>query len=236
MIKFPNEFLKGTVEITDNLRYIKEIIYHQPQDLRVVVLSEDNDLSPNHPNVIKASNLLPPIEAQIAEVDGLAEKYYSIYGTHLVDPFNTEFISALLTFIHRGGSLIFYVKDMSLFFVKAFSELMRDIYGIAIPMSGFNVPSNMMYDYSHITQWLVSMYQYNTIDAVEFCVFYPLEMQIPPDVEEKLVYDFGIYADTLADAILQFRDFQAKIKKNPLVQNALVTTEYDHRNHFKMIH
>lgn len=236
MVLFPNDFLKGTIEITDNLRYIKECIYPQPQDLRVVVLSEDNDLSPNHPNVIKASNLLPPVEAQIAEVDGLADKYFAIYGSHLgEDIFNVEFISALLTFIHRGGSLIFYCKDLKLFFVKAFSQIIAEIYGMLLPVSGTIVTGMPMYDYSHLPQWLLGMYQFNTIDAVEFCVNFPPEMQIPTAVEDRLLHEFGIYADTYESAVLQFRDFHEKMHKNPLLQNALVTTEYDLNSHFKMM-
>jgi hypothetical protein len=53
-------------------------------------------------NYIGGTCLLPPIDAKIAESDGDEMKYDACYSTHLLQPYQRQFIASLIGYLFRG--------------------------------------------------------------------------------------------------------------------------------------
>ena len=86
--------LKGTIYITDK----EEIIYTTPlnSNTKIISLDEDGILMENDA-ILVGTCLLPPIEAKIAEADGNEQLYDVIYSNHLLEPYQQQFIAAMLS-------------------------------------------------------------------------------------------------------------------------------------------
>ena len=122
--------IKGTAYITDN----PEIIYNTPMNsnTRIVSLDEDDVLVKNDA-IITGTCLLPPVQAKIAEADGNEQLYDTIYMNHLLEPYQQQFISALISFLYKGGNLIFFLPEIGYTnTMEKFIALMYSRYGIHI--------------------------------------------------------------------------------------------------------
>lgn len=98
---------------------------------KIAVLSEENILNIDDPNVIMASCLLPPPAAKIAEIDGDAEMFYQIYSEYLLSDVVVDFISVILGFLHMGGNLVFLITcDISEPWVLQLMNHFQMYYGI----------------------------------------------------------------------------------------------------------
>ena len=105
-----NNILKGTMFVTDSLDYLYNIPLNS--GIKIISLDEDDVLSMDSKDIIGGTCLLPPMEAKIAEADGNEQMYDTYYSNHLLMPFQQQFISALLSFLFRGGNLIFFLPNV----------------------------------------------------------------------------------------------------------------------------
>ena len=102
-----NNILNGTMYITDNPEVIYNIPLNQP-NIKIVNLDEDGVLM-NNDAMLVGTCLLPPVQAKIAEADGNEMLYDTIYNNHILEPHQQEFISALLSYLYKGGNLLFFL-------------------------------------------------------------------------------------------------------------------------------
>lgn len=220
--------LKGNIYITDNL----DVIQNAPQSgVQIISLDEDGALDVivncNH---IGGTCLLPPIDAKIAESDGDEMKYDAIYSTHLLQPYQRQFIGALIGYLFRGlGDIIMYLPDIEdTITCKKFVFFMYSLYGIHIGLIGHLDPQvcSCYYDETCVPMWLNMIYEINVISPYDYLGLYPADAMIPDNIIEKINYDIRPYGITSFDQLKVYvRDLHAKIQKNDKVRPAIESVE-----------
>ena len=74
-----------------------------------VVNVTENGLFLNHPNSIKATILLPPTQAIIADADDDIQTFQALYYNYLISDEVTEFISIVLYVLYTGVNVLIYI-------------------------------------------------------------------------------------------------------------------------------
>ena len=214
--------LKGTIYITEDMNIVNSIPYNS--NTKIVNLDED-DILPDSSNILVGTCLLPPIEAKIAEVDGNQTLYDTIYSNHLMMPFQQQFISALLSYLYKGGNLILFLPELGYNNTKdmIIYEMFK-LYGIHIGLIGDQNPqkANCYYDETCIPMWLNSIYSVSAISPYEFLYMYPLDAVLNNNVIiRKLVKELNPYGENFNEQVGYIHEFHKKIHINPNVRPAI---------------
>ena len=220
----PKWILKGDISITDNLAFIQDVLQNNTNPaLRIVSMDEENTIPENHPMVVKGTCLLPPIDALIAEADGNEPLYDRIYNDYLNEKFPNQFISALLTSLYMGTSLIIYLPNASSNTFKKFMQLMWKRYGI---YPGIIPYDQTMYDVSCVVIWLNMIYRtlYNREKIFDYLRFYPDNALIPEDIMLDLISQLHVYGETVQDKVKEIKRYSSILKVLPNVRPAIVST------------
>ena len=222
-------FLTGTALITND----DKVIYNIPLTpmTKIISIDEDNVLMENSA-IIGGTCLLPPVEAKIAEVDGNLPLFEQIYADHLLSPFQHEFIGALISFLYKGGNLIFFLSELGYTnTLDKFISLMWQLYGIHIGLIGSNDPrvATTYYDETCIPLWLNDIYAANVIDAYEFLSKYPIDAQFTNEIIlNKLIDEVRPYgAKTINDKINYIVHLHKLLHKNPNVRPAVTQVDLE---------
>lgn len=220
--------LKGTIYITEDMNIVNSIPYNS--NTKIVNLDED-DILPDSSNILVGTCLLPPIEAKIAEVDGNQTLYDTIYSNHLMMPFQQQFISALLSYLYKGGNLILFLPELGYNNTKdmIIYEMFK-LYGIHIGLIGDQDPqkANCYYDETCIPMWLNSIYSVSAISPYEFLYMYPLDAVLNNNVIiRKLVKELNPYGENFNEQVGYIHEFHKKIHINPNVRPAIFNSYSD---------
>ena len=220
--------LKGNIYITDNL----DIIQNAPQTgVQIISLDEDGALDYIVDcNYIGGTCLLPPIDAKIAESDGDEMKYDACYSTHLLQPYQRQFIASLIGYLFRGlGDIILYLPDIEdTITAKKLVFFMTSLYGIHIGLIGHIDPQvcSCYYDNTCVPMWLNMIYEVNIISPYEYLELYPMDAIIPEEVIRKMNYDLCPYGvKNYKDIQLFVRDLHEKIHANKNVRPVIEAIE-----------
>lgn len=217
-------FLKGTIFITDNI----DIIYNIPLNgmNKIINLDEDGILIvDNNNDIIGGQCLLPPMESKIAEADGNVQLYDMTYSSHLLEPFQQKFISALIAYLYKGGNLLLFLPEIG--YSNTTEKLIEHLYRIyGIKIGHINDPNpqlaNCFYDEKCIPIWLNLIYTAGVISAYEYLYNYPLDANIENrQVLEALLCELNPYGNTINDKINYILSFHKRIHKNPKLQQAI---------------
>lgn len=218
-------FLKGTIFITDNI----DIVYNTPLNgmNKIINLDEDGVLvvDNNNNDIIGGQCLLPPMESKIAEADGNVQLYDMTYSSHLLEPFQQKFISALIAFLYKGGNLLLFLPEIG--YSNTTEKLIEHLYRIyGIKIGHINDPNpqlaNCFYDEKCIPIWLNLIYTAGVISAYEYLYNYPLDANIENrQVLEALLCELNPYGSTINDKINYILSFHKRIHKNPKLQQAI---------------
>lgn len=215
--------LKGTIFITDN----PEVIYSLPLDpgsnTKVVNMDEDGILMDNS-SIITGTCLLPPVQAMIAEADGNEQLYDTIYTNHLLEPYQQEFISALLSYLYKGGNIVIFLPELGYNnTMNKFIQIMFDRYGIHIGIIGNQNPAiaNCYYDERCIPIWLNMIYSVRVISAYEFLYIYPEDAPINNRVINDLINEINPYGKSINDRINYIIHLHKVIHQNPKVRSPI---------------
>lgn len=205
---------KGTIFLT---RSMKEIM-RMPLTVKILDMDEESSL-PDSPHIVKATCLLPPIEAQVAEVDGDEGKYNFLYANHLLAPYQQQYITAIIAVLYNDNSLIVYLPDENTYAAEKFCELMYTNYGIHIGLIEDENPINRQFymDFHYVPFWLSLLYKGNIISPEDFLIHYPLDakLDIDPVVLYKLLEDMSPYGESMAGQIEEIMRFHKNLHKNP---------------------
>lgn len=214
--------LKGTIDVTDNLGLVQSI---PDTSVRIISLDEENRISPNNPNVIIGTCLLPPMEALIAEVDGDEDLYDIHYINHLNSPYVQEFIGALISALYKGMSLLLYAPMMNEnISIRKLRQHLWSLYGIMIGVAGLEPCS---YDPRCVPIWLTMMYSANVIYPEEFLLYYPEDASINRVLIDKLMVDMRPVGNCYDDRFKVIKKYQHSIKKNPKTQMAIIDLRFE---------
>lgn len=217
--------LQGTIYMTDDIRVINTVDLTK---MKIVSLDEDGILDPSQ--VIPGTCLLPPMEAKIAEADGNERLYDEIYCIHLQQPFQVQFMTALITFLYKGGSLMLYMPEINetctAFKLQHFLFL---IYGIHAGIVNARSPevANCYFNPNMVPLWLEIMYQGRTMSSVEFLTLYPVELanQIRPESINLLIQNLRPYGNTIEEKVAELLRYQKRLHGNPNCKMAICSAK-----------
>lgn len=208
--------LNGTFYITDDLNFVLSV---PDRTVKVISLDEDGDLSPNNPNVIVGTCLLPPMECFIAEADGDEDLYNIYYIAHLNTPFLQEFIGALIAALYRGTSLLIYAPQLKEnISIQKLRQNLWNMYGV---LPGIIGGEPNQFDPRCVPIWMTMIYSANVISPEEFLMHYPDDAQVSPTLIDKLMMDLRPYGESYKERLETLNKFQLKLKKNPRVKLAV---------------
>lgn len=213
MEKVLNNFLTGSIYITNSIDVIRSIQIEP--NTRIINLDEDL-VNTDSNFVIGGTCLLPPIEAKMAESDGYEKLYDDIYVRSLTAPFQTEFFTALIAFLRKGGKLILFLPDDPNAFVKLPAYIMT-LYGIHIGIIGAQDPliANSYYNNAYLYIWLNLLYTHNIISAFEYLYLFPMQLDVNNNaITNKLIVDIKPFGNNYSEQINSLIRLQSRIKEN----------------------
>lgn len=215
-------FLKGQIYLTDNL----DVIHQFPIDpLHRIINMDEDDVLPETNYILQGTCLLPPIDAKIAEADGDERKYDAIYSSHLLAPYQQEFISAILAYLYKGGEFIIFLTELGYNETRnKFIEHMFRIYGIHIGVIGDPNPqnANCYYDERCIPIWLNMIFTAKVIGPEEYLSQYPIDAPLNnTNVLNLLVEEMNPIGRTYDEKIKYILQFHKRIHKYPNIHQVL---------------
>lgn len=215
--------LQGTIYLTDR----EEIIYNAPtMGTKIVSLDEDGILMQND-SILVGTCLLPPIESKIAEADGNEQMYDMYYEQHLNEPFQQEFMAALISYLYKGGNILMFLPAMDNYTKEKLIFFVYKVFGIHIGVIGDPNPMNCncFYDERCIPIWLNLMYSVEVLTPFEYLTLYPLDAQLNNQfILEKLLNQINPYADSMQQKINTILQLHKQLHKNPKIRPALVSS------------
>ena len=213
--------LKGTMYITDS----EDIVYNIPREamVKVVTLDEDNVLN-RDPSYLVGTCLLPPVDAMIAEADGNEPQYDMIYSSHLLQPYQQQFVSALLSYLYKGGSFILFLPELGTNTREKLVQMLYINYGIHPGIIGSNKPNEMNWyiDEKCIPLWMNMIYSVHAISAYEFLNMYPADAVLNNKfVIHELVKELRPYESTYNDKVDNILNLHKLVHKKAGVINPI---------------
>ena len=217
--------LKGNILITADKNIIFQALQANDPGLKILSLDEDNTLGFEDERIIKATVLLPPIDAKIAELDGDEQKYDIIYSIHLqTDPVK-QYMAGILAFLYNRGRLLLYYPDQEYnnTKIKLLSFIMA-LYGIHIGILGDPNPDNATCYYDANLEYiqLDLIYQFTRIiDWRGYLIMYPIEYPIPDQVLNILFIEIRPYGKDFEERMKEIDRLRSRLKQNPNTINVL---------------
>lgn len=206
--------LTGRIDITDNLDFVKEVVFTRPLNTTIINLDEEVKLDSD--NVLGGGALLPPPEAIMAEIDGDEPSYDAIYNMYYDnDPFVIHYVSAIINYLYRGNNLLLYYPDLNpteSMTIPKFLKLFWDRYGICI---GVINQRDCAYDWKCIPMWLNMMYTARMLPTRDFLLKYPIDARVEEPILELLVNDIRPINKTFIEKKQYVLSLIRKIKQKP---------------------
>lgn len=193
--------LAGKIFVTGVL----DNVYKVPLETRIINMDEDGNLSNNGANILAGTCLLPPVEAKIAEADGNERAYDEFYTIHLLEPNQQQYLSALVSFLYKGGELLIYLPDDGFENTKEkFIFNINKLFGIHIGnVEGKTEEEKCCYyDESCLPIWLNMVYSAKVISAREYLTVYPVDAELNNQpVLNQLIEEICPYGRSYQDQI-----------------------------------
>ena len=217
--------LKGDISITDNGKFIMDIVNSPPtNNVKIISMEDVPSIDINLPNVIGGAFLLPPIDAMMAASNGDEAMFDQIYVDHLNSPTVVEFISLIMTVLYRGTSLILFYPEDDLNLKGKILDIFWKRYGIMIGEIGTR---QCQYDISCTPIWLESIFNTGTMDPFDLLYLYPEDALIQDRLIYKLILAIMPVGDTYqekANYIVSLRH-KLKEKRDLIVPIRSINTE-----------
>ena len=208
--------LRGSISITDNLMFVREMMYTPNNNLKIITLDELGSVPTDHPNVLSGTCLLPPIDALMAEADGNEELYDSIYMTYFSeDSYVIEFMAALLMYLYKGGDLLLYYPELDTNTAPKLSWVLWVRYGISI---GIVNQRPHQYDMQALPIWLNEIYFRDGMSYRDYLRLMPDEVLMclsTNPIIDKLLLDIAPLGDSFNSKIEYIISLGRKFKEKP---------------------
>lgn len=206
------QILKGDISITDNIQFVREILYSNIPNTKIISLDETNVIPLEHPNVIGGTCLLPPIDALIAEADGDEIMFDQHYSELFITPFVDQFVGALIVSLMSGTNLLLYYPELDTNIAPKLMEQFWRRYGIGI---GIINQKPKVYDESCIPIWLGYAYTLKAINGRDYLYAYPVGCAIPDHILQYLIMEISPVANNYDERVQYIYSLVEKFKKKP---------------------
>jgi hypothetical protein len=183
---------------------------------RVVVIgSELDDGVTTQLNALKATVLLPPYDAVMAEMDNNIEAFSAIYTQHLFQKAPSYMMAAIIKALMCGSNILLYltVDEAEMLYSKFLLNHLRVNYGIIVGTTD----NPFFYDVNY--NWAICSLLYSFDDLMsteEFFMLYPPTIQIPQNIILKLIDEVNPYIEerSLENYNNYFFEYKERIKRN----------------------
>mgnify|MGYP007069842398 FL=1 len=213
---------KGVIHITDR----EDIVYNAPlMSTKIVSLDEDGVLMQNDAYLV-GTCLLPPIESKIAEADGNEQLYDMHYEQHLNEPYQQEFMAALISYLYKGGNILLFLPAMDNYTKEKLVFFIYKVFGIHIGVLGDPNPMNCncFYDERCIPIWLNLMYTVNVLSPYEYLNLYPLDAQLNNQfIINKLINEIRPYCETIQEKYEYILYLHKELHENKDMRPAIIS-------------
>lgn len=122
--------IKGSLYLTSDISMIANNL-----DKCKIINVTENGIFLDHPNSIKATILLPPLDAMMADADNDINTLRNIYWSYFLSDDVTEFMAVICTVLNRGVNIFMYIpqEEVNEFsFISILLEYIRTVYGICV--------------------------------------------------------------------------------------------------------
>jgi hypothetical protein len=206
--------LKGTIYLTDK----EEVVYNAPRNnTKIVSLDEDGILIQDD-SILVGTCLLPPVESKISEADGNEQMYDYYYENHLNEPFQQEFMAALIAYLYKGGNLLLFLPAMDNYTKEKLVFFIYKVFGVHIGVLYDPNPmnANCYYDERCIPIWLNLMFVVDVLDPYEYLSLYPEDAAFNNQfIMQKLLSQISPPEDTINEKINYVIQLHKKLHKEP---------------------
>lgn len=153
----------------------------------IYIAEEPNPIFRNHPAIITAGALLPPVEAIQLELDGSIGQSGVVYEQYLLSEVADQYITVLLAaaFQQVPIAIMFGKDELNMRFPAFFINFLYQYYGLVIGVKGSVNPCIME---TMIPADMAKLYNMDMIDYKTFMEKHP-PMQIHPAVISKMAYE-----------------------------------------------
>lgn len=200
----PKIILKGSIDITDNLAFVMDMISIGNLNLVIINLDEYNNQIQGE-CVIQGAELLPPPAAVIAEQDGDMQAYDYIYDNWYSEPAIQLFMTGIITTLYKGKNILLYYPELNnaeSITIPKLLEIFWIRFGIKIGIVNIN---SCMYNFKLTPIWLNLMYHNRVLGAYEYLLEYPTDAIIQAPEMAMLVDDIRPPEQDKVKAILDYR-------------------------------
>ena len=213
--------LKGTIFLTDD----PQVIYNSDLNItKIISLDEDGFLMDN-PAFVVGTCLLPPPEAKIAEVDNNEQLYDVCYNSHLLEPFQQQFMGAVIASLYSGYTIIIFLPEMGYTYTREkIVQHIWTLYGIHIGFIGAQDPTvaNCFYDEKCAPIWMNMIYLADVMDSTAFLYYYPADAVINNTaVKSKLIFEMQPYGNTVQEKEKEIERFRRRLHDNKNVKQVI---------------
>ncbi len=154
----------------------------------IYIVEEPEPKYLNHPSIITAGSLLPPIEAIQLELDGNLDAANALYVQYLnsaeADPYVSIILAAAIKCIPIG--IMFGKDEMNQRFPLMLVNYLFNKFGIVLGVLNKVNPSIV---YQALPYDLAKLYMMNIIDYAAFMMAHPDDLPIHPSVLSKLAME-----------------------------------------------
>lgn len=207
---------KGMIDITDDKNFVMNTIAQNlPQ---VTIINLDEDIKFESPAVLGGQCLLPPPEAIMAELDGDEPTYDLIYNRHLEQTFQVQYITAMISALHMGRSILLYYPSLDVSESKTIEKLINIFWtklGISFGIIG---RGPCLYNDKFAPLWMSMMYDAYMIDCWDFMTYFPVGVPVADPIMERLIVETRICDDTILLKKQHIIDLISTLKQKKVIQ------------------
>ena len=167
---------------------------------KVIYIAEDMDVNiKNHPSVVTAGILLPPVDCVSSLIDGDYELAANLYYSYLLNSDANIYVNIILAAAIQNTPIgIMFGKDeINMGSPSIFLNFMYYYYGLVVGVSGLVDP---YIDQAFIPNDLASLYNASIISSKVFFEMHPADMPISENAISKLACELN--------PLVEVRDFQ----------------------------
>lgn len=183
----------GTLYTAEDENFVRVVLSDPRSNTICMSMDEsDNSLERDFPSRVQVSTILcAPPSAIYKDIDGKHEEFIQDYNYYLESPPVTEFIAAMLAFMHRGGNILLYIPGFTedSIWVNVLILNLFTRFGIT---AGMSADKSFSYDPRYDAVIANLLYYYGYIDVFDFMNSNP-DMLPGRDTWDRLCMDLAPY-------------------------------------------
>ena len=161
--------INGSIYLTSDINMIANNIATS----KIINVTE-NAIFLQHQNSVKATILLPPIDAIMADSDNDIDTLHSIYWSYFLSDEVTEFMAIICTVLYKGVNIFMYVPEEEIrefSYIRLLLDYIRLTYGLYVGTPNQQFSFDLNY-----TQYIADLlFNNNLLSSEEYLMYSNIE-------------------------------------------------------------